>query len=425
MEWVLAGLVVLVALTARSIGLTRANDLFIDELTYADLSSMLADGRLPALFGEPFFLHPPGGLLLDAAVMRALDLRGTPMDLVFQVRWVHAALGVVLVLVVYLIVRSLTTRAVAVVAGLVLALDPFLLRNDSRVMLETPMTTFLVSGLLGLLVAIAQPPGRVRVLLEVCAGLLLGCAVFTKDMSAVPVGVLLILGCVVRRTVPAGTVLRVASVVPLPYVVYLAVVVRAGLLPVWWDEKTFGLRRMAGAEQVTGFNMPGAPSLASRLLVQVSRFGTSYVLLAGCVVVGVLAACSPQANRRLAGFLAVGAGMLGGYAALAGTLEEQFGYVVVVSCVPALACAARTFYERGKFRRALPVAAAFFLVATATLGVLERSVHDDGFRRVRAWMDTALPPGTRVVFHRRDGGVRPASARRLRGVALPVVPGGQ
>ena len=123
------------------------------------------------------------------------------------------------------------------------------------------MTTFLMGGLLGLLVALAQPPGRVRALLEVCAGLLLGCAVFTKDMSAVPVAVLLVLGCLLRPR-PPGTVLRIAAVVPLPYIVYLAVVTRAGLLPVWWDAKTFGLRRMAGAEQVTGFNMPNAPSLA-------------------------------------------------------------------------------------------------------------------------------------------------------------------
>src|SRR4029079_4788201 len=127
---------------------------------------------------------------------------------------------------------------------------------------------FLVGGLLGLLMARVQPPGSVRTKLEVCAGLLLGCAVFSKDMSAVPISVLLVLGLTVRRTLPPGTVLRVAWAVPVPYAVYLAVVARAGLLPVWWDAKTLGLRRMAGAAQVTGFNMPGAPSLSGRLLVQ-------------------------------------------------------------------------------------------------------------------------------------------------------------
>ena len=396
LEWTLAGLVVLIAAVLRATGLTSANDLFIDELTYADLSAMLATGRLPALFGEPFFLHPPGGMLLDAATIRLLALRGTPMDLVFEVRWVHAALGVLMVLLGYLVVRSVTTRVVAVLAGLVLALDPFLLRNDTRVMLETPMTAFLVGGLLGLLVAVAQPAGRVRALLEVCAGLLLGCAVFTKDMSAVPIAVLLVLGCTVRRTPPPVTVLRVASAVPLPYVGYLVVVARAGLLPAWWEAKTFGLRRMTGAEQITGFNMPNAPSLVSRLLVQLSRFGTSYVLLTACLVVGVLAACSPHPHRRLVGFLAAGAGALGGYAAAAGTLEEQFGYVVVVSSALAAAVVARDLHERGRLQRVLPAAAVLFVVTTAVLGGIARSAQDDGFRRVRAWMDTELPQGARV-----------------------------
>jgi 4-amino-4-deoxy-L-arabinose transferase-like glycosyltransferase len=396
LEWTLAGLVVVVALAARTTGITRANDLFIDELTYSDLASMLAAGRLPALFGRSFFLHPPGGMLLDGATIRLLDLHGTPMDLVFDLRWVHAALGVTMVLLGYLVVRHVTTRTVAVAAAVVLALDPFLLRSDTRVMLETPMTTFLVGGLLGLLVAQAQPAGSVRTKLEVCAGLLLGCAVFSKDMAAVPIGVLLVLGCVMRRTLPPGTVLRVASAVPVPYVVYLAVVARAGLLPAWWDAKTFGLRRMAGAEQITGFNMPGAPSLSARLLVQLSRFGTSYCLLAGCLVVGVLAARSPHPNRRLVGFLTTGAGLLGGYAAAAGTLEEQFGYVVAASCVLAAACAARDLYERGRLRRLLPASAVAFLIATAVLGVLGRAAHDDGFRRVRAFLDAALPPGSRL-----------------------------
>jgi 4-amino-4-deoxy-L-arabinose transferase-like glycosyltransferase len=396
LEVTLAGIVVLVAVTARGVGLSSANDLFIDELTYADLSAVLASGRLPALFGVPFFLHPPGGLLLDAATIRLVGLRGTPMDLVFELRWVHAALGVLMVLLAYLVVRSVCTRVVAAVAGIVLALDPFVLRNDTRVMLETPMTAFLVGGLLGLLVAVAQPAGRVRAMLEVCAGLLLGCAVFTKDMSAVPIAVLLILGCTVRRTLPPSTVLRVACVVPLPYLVYLVVVARAGLFPAWWEAKTFGLRRMTGAEQITGFNMPNAPSLVSRLIVQLSRFGTSYVLLGACFFVGVLAALSPQPTRRLVGFLAAGAGALGGYAAAAGTLEEQFGYVVVVPSVLAAAVVARDLHDRRRLRRLLPAAVTLFVAATAVLGGISRSVHDDGFRHVCAWLDTELPPGARV-----------------------------
>jgi hypothetical protein len=88
--------------------------------------------------------------------------------------------------------------------------------------------------------------------------------------------------------------------------------------------------------------------------------------------------------------------VLGGYAAAAGTLEEQFGYVVVVSSVLAAAVAARDLLDRSRLQRAVPMAAVVFLVVTAALGVLARSTTDDSFRRVRAWMNTELPPTARV-----------------------------
>ena len=109
----LAGLVVLIAAAARSTGLTSANDLFIDELTYADLSSMLAAGRLPALFGEPFFLHPPGGCSSTPLRFGCSTWVERPWT------WCSKSAGctpgsVLLVLLGYLVVRCATTRVAAV-----------------------------------------------------------------------------------------------------------------------------------------------------------------------------------------------------------------------------------------------------------------------------------------------------------------------
>ena len=95
------------------------------------------------------------------------------------------------------------------------------------------------------------------------------------------------------------------------------------------------------------------------------------------------------------GFLAVGEGLLGGYAAVAGTLEEQFGYVVVVLSPSRWLCGARPARARPDAAGA-PVRPRLFLVTTALLGGHRAVAHDDGFRRVRAWMDTELPPGARV-----------------------------
>ncbi len=57
---VVAVLVGLLATVFRVFGVQRANDVFIDEVTYADIARQIADGHMPSIFGTPpFFLHPP------------------------------------------------------------------------------------------------------------------------------------------------------------------------------------------------------------------------------------------------------------------------------------------------------------------------------------------------------------------------------
>ena len=294
------------------------------------------------------------------------------------------------------------------VAGLVLALDPFVLRNDTRVMLETPMTTFLRRrAARAARRARPQPPGRVRTLLEVCSGLLLGCAVFTKDMSAVPVAVLLVLGCscgahTAARHGPAGRRApcrcRTSST--------SSVVAPAGLLPAWWEAKTFGLRRMVGAEQVTGFNMPNAPSLVSRLVVQVSRFGTSYVLLAGCLVVGV----ARRLQRRPApagssGSWRWGRGCSAGTRRWPARSRSSSATSSWCRCVLAAARARRGSCSTaaGCVARCCPSRPCCSSSRRPCSACSRGPRHDDGFRRVRAWM--------RPRCRRLPGSGSPASRR--------------
>jgi hypothetical protein len=224
--------------------------------------------------------------------------------------------------------------------------------------------------------------------------LLMGLAVFSKDVAAIPIAAMLVLA-VLTRTLRPATVLRVVAALPLPYLAYLGVIASRGLLQTWSAEKLTGLARLVGHRQVTGFNMPGAPSLLSRLVAQLSHFGTSYVLIGCCLAAGVVAARAHAPGRRLVGYLAIGAGALGGYAAAAGTLEEQFGYIVVVTSVLAVAAAAEPL-DRPRWRRGFVTAGLVFLALTGFLGVRARLITDDGFRQVRGWMEASLPAGTRV-----------------------------
>ena len=157
---VLALLLGLVALQLRAIGLGRANDLFIDEVTYAHLADTVASGQLPNQDGVPFFLHPIGSFVLNGLVIRLFGLHGDAMDLVFDLRWVNAVLGAVTVVLAVLVVRRLAGFIPAAVAGLVLAFDPFVLRMDGRLMIETPAMLAVLAGWTLLLAALDREPAR-------------------------------------------------------------------------------------------------------------------------------------------------------------------------------------------------------------------------------------------------------------------------
>jgi hypothetical protein len=152
-----------------------------------------------------------------------------------------------------------------------------------------------------------------------------------------------------------------------------------------------------GAEQTTGFNAPGAPSLAERLVEQAQHYGTSYLLLLLCPLAGALAAFSRRPDRRLIGLTAAIMGAVGVFLALFGTLEEHFGYPIVVAGVTAVAvCVAMAVERRPSLRRALVALSSLLLVAVAFLGLRLELGDDDGFRSFRTWASAELPPDARV-----------------------------
>jgi 4-amino-4-deoxy-L-arabinose transferase-like glycosyltransferase len=393
---VVAVLIGLVALAVRATGLGRANDLFIDEITYAHLSDVVASGQLPNQDGVPFFLHPVGSFLLNGLVIRLFGLHGDAMDLVFALRWVNTVLGAVTVVLAFLVVRRLAGTVAAALAGVVLAFDPFVLRMDGRVMIETPATLGVLAGWLVLLGALDREPGPARTRRELAAGLLFGLALVTKDMTAVATVVPLVLAGAWRRTLPWGTVRRSLAVVPLPYLIYLVVVGASGLLPDWWAEKVGGVLRMVGINQETGFNAAPGADLTARLVEMVTRFGTSYVLLGLGLFAGAAAAFSPRPDRRLVGLVAATTGALGIYSVVGGAAEEQFGYYVVVTSVLALGAVGADLAERRPdWRRPVAAVVLVFTLVTVGLGASARAATDDGFRQARAYLDT-LPAGSRV-----------------------------
>lgn len=388
----------LAAFVIRALGLSRANELFVDELTYARLAQAVSRGQLPNLSGQPFFLHPPGSFAFNGGVLAFLRLTGDKMTLVYDLRWVNAILGAGIVLLAFLIVRQMATVRIALAAGVVLTFDPFILRNDTRVMLETPTMVAALAGLLVLTTALDRSSPKVSRRALVAAGLLFGIAVLTKDVAIFLTAVPVALAAFWRQSMPRREAALAVAISTLPYLVYLIVVFVHGQAALWLAAKMLGVRRLAGAEQTTGFNAPGAPSLAEQLSNQLYRFGTGYVLIASCAVAGVLVAVFGRTRgRRVVGLAALSAGLLGLYAATVGTLEEQYGYYVAVTSVLALAVGTAELLQRWpRLQPAMLSVALVFVILTIALGMQARLVADDGYLQTRDWMRSTLPENARV-----------------------------
>lgn len=395
--WVFAAVTALLALVFRVSGVQRANDVFIDEVTYADLAEQISSGHLPSSSGAPFFLHPPGTYAVNALVIRVLGLQGDAMDLALQLRWVNAVLGVLTVVVCFLLVRRLVGIRAAVLAAVILASDPFVLRIDGRLMMETPAGLAVLSGWLLVLKVFQREEGRTRPGLEITAGVVFGIAIVMKDMTAVFTVVPLVAAVFWRKTVSLQTAGRILACSLIPYAMYLGIVAGTGLLGEFVAQKSVGVLRMAGAVQMTGFNSVPGVDLASRLVDLLGRFGTSYVLLGLSIVGGAVSALSPLASRRIVGLFSLFTGCVGVYSVFFGAAEEQFGYCVVLAAVVSVPVAVVMLVTwQPRLRPVVAAGVAGMTVVSLVLGIQARSVVDDGLVEARNWMRAEIPQTSKV-----------------------------
>jgi len=376
--------IIALALVMRLINHASNYDIFVDEITYSSLGRAVAGGHGATLYGSPFFLHPPAFFYLEGALLRLFGTAKSSLALVFDLRLVNCVLGAVECGFVMLLVDELTQRWAALLAGLFVAVDPFLLRWDGRVVLETlAMTTALAGWLCVVLLAdlgttsTSEPQlsTRRQWQLVVCGGVMFGISLLTKETYAfvgvVPLAVLLALGAPIRRT-RSGLILGIAV---LCFIAYWLTVVANGQLRAWWNQQSVGLQRAAGTTQISGFNQAGHSTFASRLGSDLHLYLVSYLVVAATGLTAAIwalvwyrAARSGRqlpARRRLATVLSACAVAYIAYAGLLGAFEEQIFYMVLVAAIPLLAVSADAVWSRyGRGDRRLP------LVACVVLGVV-------------------------------------------------------
>lgn len=389
---------VAVALGVRAIGLTRAFELWVDEMLYALLGKSVSQGQLlPGLPDGPFFLHPPGFFWLEGALISLLGISGDNPDLVLKLRWLNAILGAVTVGLAFLIVRILGNSPAGWLTAGLLSFEPFVLRNNSHVFLETLAMTAVMGGLLLVVTQINREENIRRSMHLFLSGLLMGYAVLTKDFFALCTVVPLVIAVAWRRTLRLHDSARILLGLLIPYASYMCVVAAAGMLPGWIEAKANGIERIMGLQKSTGFTAEGSPGLITRLIDNAGHFASSYILLGLCSVAAALLCFSPRTERRLIGLVSLSLGMYGIYSAAFGTFEEQYGYGVMVAGVLSIALVGVEIYERraGLGGTVVP-AAVVLLLLTAALGLRLETSTDNGFVEVKRWVGDNLPKHAKV-----------------------------
>jgi hypothetical protein len=295
-------------------------------------------------------------------------------------------------------------------AGLLFALDPFCIRQNDRVLLETAIMLWVMLGYLVFATLIDRPMSRGSAARAVLAGLFFGFAVLTKDEGAL-LTMLPLLAVLVLRWGPDRrlTLITIVTIVDV-YAAYVTAVVASGYFSLFWRAKTAGLVRMLGAVQSSGFHSAGGGSLKARLFDEVSFFGTSYLLLALAAVAALVVLRRGTKQQRMLGLLYCAAGLTLAYAVGLGTLEEQELYLLVVPSLLIIPVAVTTLRTASQDRRrpATPrkravartavLTSALVLILGINLVTAVRWIRqpDDGFARLAQYVTAHVPAGTAI-----------------------------
>jgi 4-amino-4-deoxy-L-arabinose transferase-like glycosyltransferase len=418
----------------RLVGLGRAGDIFVDEPLYTGLGHSVRSGGFPMVNGDRFFLHPPGFFYLEAGWEHLFGSRTDLVASIYEMRALNAGFAGGTALLLVLLVARVGSLEAAAATGALFALDPFCIRQNERVLLETTTMFWVLAGYVVLLpLAEASPSAgprlrraRMRYVRAfardahrrraVGAGLLFGLATLTKDEAALVTVVPLLAAAARRsRSRQRSLLLLTAGAAAVPYAIYLTTVAATGHLGEFWAAKSSGALRLLGFLQISGFNEPGAPSLGARLVAQLRYFGTTYALLAASPVALVFLIRRGNPTQRLLGLFFGSTALYLGYAVLFGTLEEQELYLMFVPALAVLGVAATLLRDRYGYRNALGVVTVSLLAVVIALDdttYLQWRLHpDDGYAQLRTYMAAHVPAEAKVAVA--DGSAEELGASAL------------
>jgi len=399
------GLAALLTVLLRAVRLGPSFNIFIDEVIYVQLSQNAAATFEISLYGRPFFLHPPVFFYLEGAYLSLVRQPGALIAQIYAARGLVVLLAALSAVLVFVIVRRCAGTAAALLATLLFACDPFVIRINSLVLLDTPAMFWVLAGYALLICGLpdgpqapAGPPVALRGWRVAGAGLAFGLAILTKDMMAGLTLAPLLAATLLGWALPRRQTLLAAVVACLTYLPYLLGVALSGHWPLFAEQKSLGVQRVLGGLRVTGLGRADGPALGERALARLDEFGPTYLLIAlGLAGLLILLRRRNAAARLLALWMGGACALLAVCMGF-GTVEEQFFYWVAVSAVPAGVVGAALVLQDGpphRLRRPLAYAvSALLLVSLSWSAVQWVRVHttpDNGYEQALTLLEQRPP----------------------------------
>jgi 4-amino-4-deoxy-L-arabinose transferase-like glycosyltransferase len=327
-----AAAIVLSAYVARAWFGNQAFDVFFDEGVYLQISQHLARyGEISYNATTPFFLHPPLFFFFEGLFLGIVQPKGDFISQILMVRFLNAVFGALTAGVVFYLVRRIVGDVAGFLAAAIFTIEPFLIRIDSRNLLEPSAELWILLGVWGI-VDMGERPLTTR--RSVLVGLAFAAALLTNEptffVTVVPLGACWLF----RWAVPRRSCVEIVATAMGVYSVYPMLAIASGNWGEFYDQKLRGLMRFFGQLQLSGFNANHGPTFQQAVAEHASEFATTYTLMAA----GVLALLYLWRRRSEVGSRAVlvwtaCAYVLQGYSIALGTNEEQYFYYLVVVAI--------------------------------------------------------------------------------------------
>jgi glycosyltransferase involved in cell wall biosynthesis/4-amino-4-deoxy-L-arabinose transferase-like glycosyltransferase len=369
----------------RALMVEHAFEIHVDEAVYLRISQNLASSlRLTYdLAGNhPFFLHPPLFFLIEGVYLKFLAPSGDPVQQVIAVRYLVAFVGALSGAVLFALCRRLAGGWAATASAAMFALEPFIVRMDSRNFLEPSALFWVLLGLCALVRLLDRSSPRPWWLVP-AAGLAFGAALLTNEPTAfitlLPLGLCALLGVIAVREAAATAGWALAA-----YAVYPLVVALSGNLGEFRDQKLAGVGRFVGLMVTTGFNSKAGPSFLQAVANNWQAFAPTYALLGAGLLATIWLVFRSDPGDRLIACWVGSAYALQAYAVLFGTNEEQYFYYVDVLAILAVVKVARGALSeapipslRLRHAGALALAVPIFVLGLSGYLALDRYVTSD------------------------------------------------